>query len=98
MILIGRGLNLRESSSERSESEAAVCGRKRRAGSVQVNSNCAVVKVRINSVRQKEVRTHAAKAQGEREIVQTKRKPDGQKRKAGTEVRKLKAAGRNESS
>ena len=33
--------------------------------SVQVNSNCAVVKVRMNSVRQKGAWTHAAKAEGE---------------------------------
>ena len=52
----------------------------------------------LKSVRQKETRTRAAKAEGERETVQTKRKPDGQKRKAENEAWKLKAEGKGESS
>ena len=52
--------------------------------------------MRIKSVRQKEARTQAAKAEGEREIAQTKRKPAGQKRKAEGQAKERKAAGERE--
>ena len=66
MILIGRGLNHEAgvSGGEGSTLSRKVPLKWKTWSSVQVNSNCAVVKVRIKSVRQKENRTHAAKAEG----------------------------------
>ena len=78
MILIGRGLNLRVGVAE--EREAPRSGRVQRKAeaqsSVQVNSDCAVVKVRINSVRQKAKRTRMTKAEGERKLKRSGNQAD----------------------
>ena len=78
MILIGRGLNHEAGVSG---GEGSTLSRKnpleqKTRSSVQVNSNCAVVKVRIKSVRQKENRTQTAKAEGMRADLMNKVETD----------------------
>ena len=67
MILIGRGLNHEAgvSGGEGSTPSRKIPKEAESRSSVQVNSNCAVVKVRITVSGRKIVRTHAAKAEGE---------------------------------
>ena len=78
MILRGRGLNHEAgvSGGEGRTPSRKIPLERRLRSSVQVNSDCAVVKVRIKSVRQKEAWTHAAKAEGERELKRSGNRMD----------------------